>query len=93
MVPIYDLPLSAIALAGLLYPTWRIAQLGKRALHNNPAYTGKQPQADQVSLGRTCLIHGLTDLDAIFIEPSPRAKGSAPFTSSTAMRRTWRQHE
>ncbi len=147
MVPFYDWSLPAIALAGLMYPTWRIAQLGKRALHQNPSATGRWPHDDQgsperigkqirglslrwISLGeftlllnrfgnlilidlrpadqwdplpvqipltafrvrhhelaevlkhlprnRILVFHGITDLDALIIEASPRAKGSAP---------------
>lgn len=147
MVPIYDWPLPAIALASLIYPTWRIAHLGKRALDDNHSNPVRLPHVIQntpdrigkqirglslrwISLGeftsllarfgdlilldlrrtdqwdplpihipvtafrvrhhelaevlehlpdnRILVLHGLTDLDALVIEASPRAKSSAP---------------
>lgn len=147
MIPFYDWPLPAIAVTGLMYPTWRIAQLGKRALSQNGFDAGRQPLSDLrsrdligkqirglslrwITFGefasllnrfsdlilidlrqtdqwdplpvqapvtafrvrhhelsemlehlpenRTLVFFGLTDLDALIIEASPRAKGSAP---------------
>lgn len=147
MLPIYDWPLPAIALTGLMYPTWRIAQLGRRAFRDNHSHPGRLPHFPQatpdrlgkqirglslrwispgefasllakfgdlilIDLGdtdkwdplpvqvpvtafrvrrhelaevlehlpedRTLVFHGLTDLDALIIEASPRAKGPAP---------------
>lgn len=147
MLPFYDWPLPAIALTGLMYPTWRIAQHGRRALGQNPSDAGRQPlpdlgskdlpgkrirglslrwinfsefasllgrfndlilidlrQTDQwdplpvqtpvtafrvrhhelpemlehLPENRTLVFFGLTDLDALIIEASPRAKGSSP---------------